>query len=31
MLADDSFTDGRARKVELADLSRFDMVKSRLW
>lgn len=31
MLSDDAFCDSRHRKIELANLTRFDMVKSRLW
>ncbi|GAA5990294.1 hypothetical protein JCM10908_007302 [Rhodotorula pacifica] len=31
MLSDDAFYDPRIRKVTLEDLTRFDMVKSRLW
>ncbi|GAA5875756.1 hypothetical protein JCM3774_006448 [Rhodotorula dairenensis] len=31
MLSDDSFRDSRDRKIDLANLTRFDMVKSRLW
>lgn len=31
MLADDAFVDSRQKKVDLSNLTRFDMVKSRLW
>ncbi|GAA5967821.1 hypothetical protein JCM8115_000374 [Rhodotorula mucilaginosa] len=31
MVSDDAFCDSRHRKIELANLTRFDMVKSRLW
>lgn len=31
MLADETFRVSRDHKIELANLTRFDMVKSRLW